>query len=178
MKSYLYDFIKNRDKFGRRITLTHDGKASFTTAFGGIITMLIYILITGVSIFSFIRMIERSSIQTNQTRSFINLYDKDANLEYNLSESNLEFSIGIILPPHLDPSLTPSFFSIAARWDDNTVENDGVNPITNVFLDECANDTFDQFLGENGLDSFPKAKYYCSTNQEFVLKSNNGTFQK
>ena len=140
---------------------------------------------TGVTIFSFMRLIEKSSIQTNQTRTFINLYGKDTDVEYNLSQSNLELGFGLMVPSYVDLDELPLYFKIVGQWYDNTLEelensSNTINPMVYSFdLKECANDAFDDFLGENGMDNLPQnGKYYCFNHNDFVLKSYNRTYRK
>ena len=66
-------------------------------------------------------MVERVSIQTNQIRSYLNLYNNDTNLIYNLSESNLDFAIGI--RGYLEEGVSlSSYLTIQAKFFDNTYD--------------------------------------------------------
>ena len=129
-------------------------------------------------------MIKRSSIQTNQTRTYINLYDKDVKLEYNLSESNLEFAIGVIVPGLTDPNELSSYISVFGQWFDETVETDNNSSesidqaYTSFYLDEWANDFFDVFQGVNSVSYSSVSGKFFWANNNFVLKSQNRTNQK
>ena len=69
-------------------------------------------------------MVKKSSIQTNHTRTYINLYDKDLKLEYDLTKSNLDLQIGISPPTNISKNSISSYFNLYGLWHDATIETD------------------------------------------------------
>ena len=153
--------------------MTHKGNSSFKTVFGGVITIILYVLMTWVWVFTFIRMIRKTSIQTNQTRTYINMHDEKINLEYDLGDSNLKFIFGVYGHPLGNESFS-SYVRVSGIFSDNTQVNPETNqtyqrhepfPIVEWSEDEIT----DFFEGEGIIDIYPSAAYLC-LDTEIVLK--------
>ena len=66
-------------------------------------------------------MIQKTNIQTNQTRSYVNLFDQNSKLKYDLGDSNLDFVISFSTPLEEGDTIF-NFLKVQATWYDNTNE--------------------------------------------------------
>ena len=121
-------------------------------------------------------MINKTSIQTNQTRTYINMHDEKVNLNYDLASSNLKVMFAVNSVSLGNDSIF-SYIYVQGTISDNTE----LNPETNEFdqqniafpIEECSEDQITEFFEDEGvIETYPPGAYLC-IDQEIILKRTN-----
>ena len=77
--SFINSSLKSADLFKQQITLTYKGNTSFSTLFGGLVSVCILIAVSVYAAFLFDSMINRNNTNNTLSTEVVNLITNDEN---------------------------------------------------------------------------------------------------
>lgn len=126
-------FLRSGDIFGVPITLNYDGKSSFKTVIGGIVSFMVYIIFAIIAAFLVRKMISKTSLNTNENNKVINLSVADSEMVYPmLNEFLFGFSIDTNMKEDMMSNIGYYLKDDYVYWDDDKGMNVFVSEIIDI----------------------------------------------
>ncbi|CDW83800.1 UNKNOWN [Stylonychia lemnae] len=171
------DRLRKADRFGYPISLTYKQNQTFTSSFGGIMTIFSIIALLVYFFVMFSDVISKSRYTINEIKYVRDLYGDKSFYSFNLNQ----FDYGVQLSySGLDPQVTNLFqyFSIKMFVFQTAVKKnytDGEYPLEYIRKDiDIARCTQDRFAGQS--DEQDNSKWWCPQVNETLLQGRMGSF--